>query len=245
MLTLRKAGERHHDRRGKHEGWLTFSPRNRVDPLADGFGVLQILDELRLAPGAGVPRRPRRDAEIVTYVREGVLAYEDSLGGSSIVRAGEFQCMTAARGARHSEANASRMNAAHVFQIWLRPNEAGRAPEHEQKRFGAGDRRGVLCVVASQDARRGSLRLQPDAAVFSTLLVPGQHVVHELSCDRSVWVHIVHGSASVNDVILSSGDGVGVTAERAVSLTALESTELLLVDLPGPSRAALDGGMTS
>ena len=233
MITLRRAKERHHDRLRKEDVWLTFYPQDRADPLADGFGTLEILNEYRLPPGAGVPRHPHHDAEIVTYVREGALAYEDSMGRSGVIQAGEFQRMTAARGIRHSETNALWTDWAYVFQIWLRPSEAGAEPGHEQKRFSAAERRGRLCVVASPDARRGSLRIHPDALMYSAMLDPGQHVVHELSQGRSAWLHIVQGEVTLGDIALSTGDGAGVTAERAVSLPEREETEILLLDLDG------------
>lgn len=230
MITLRRAKERHRDRRREQEVWHTFRP-DRADPLAGGFGALAILDEDRLPPGAGIPGHPRRDAEIVTYVREGALAHEDSTGRSGVIHAGEFQRVTAGRGVRHSETNASRTDWAHVFQIWLRPSEAGLEPGHEQKRFSAAERRGGLCVVASPDARRGSLRIHQDALVYSAMLDAGQHVIHELSRGRSAWLHLVQGEATLGDAVLTTGDGAGVTAEPAVSLTAREETEVLLVDL--------------
>src|SRR6185295_16277227 len=97
--------------------------------------------------------------------------------------------------------------------------------------FSAADRRGGLCVVASPDARRGSLRVHEDALLYSALLSPGKHVVHELGEGRRAWLHVVDGKATLGDVVLSTGDGAGITAERAVSLTAREETEILLVDI--------------
>lgn len=196
MITLRRAEERHHDRRRKRDVWLTFDPKDRADPLADGFGTLVLLNEDRLPPDAGVPRGPDQEAEIVTYVREGTLAYEDSTGRSGVIQAGEFQRMTARRGVRHSETNASQADWAHVFQLWLRPSEAGREPGYEQRRFSTAERRGELCVVASPDGRRGSLRIHQDALVFSSLLHPGQHVVHELWQGRGAWLHVVQGEVT-------------------------------------------------
>ncbi len=231
MITLRRANERQHDRRRKREVWHTFYPEDRTDALAEGFGTLEILDEDHLPPGAGIPRHPHRAAEIVTYVREGALAHEDSMGRSGVIHAGEFQRMTAGRGIRHTETNASRADWAHVFQIWVRPSEAGLEPGHEQKRFSAAERRGGLCVVASPDARRGSLRIHQDALMYSALLDPGEHVVHELSHGRGAWLHLVQGEVTLGDIILTTGDGAGVTAERAVSLTARDETEILLLDV--------------
>jgi quercetin 2,3-dioxygenase len=231
MITLRRAEERHHDRRHRQDVWRTFYPEDRADGLADGFGTLEILNEDRLPPGADLPPHPHHDAEILTYVREGALAHEDSRGRSGVIQAGEFQCRTALTGIRHSETNASRIDWAHVFQIWLQPSETGLEPSHEQKRFCVAERRGVLRVVASPDGRRGSLRIHQAALVYSAMLDPGQHVVHELSEGSRAWLHVVQGEVMLGDVVLATGDGIGVTAERAVSFTAREGTEILLVDL--------------
>jgi quercetin 2,3-dioxygenase len=233
MITLRRSDERHHDRRHRQEVWRTFYPEDRADGLADGFGTLQILNEDRLPPGADLPTHPHHDAEILTYVREGALAHEDSRGRSGVIQAGEFQCRTARSGIRHSETNASRIDWAHVFQIQLRPSEPGLEPSHQQKRFCVAERRGVLRVIASPDGRNGSLRIHQAAVAYSAMLDPGQHVVHELSEGHRAWLHIVQGEVLLDDLVLTAGDGVGVTAECAVSLTAREQTELLLLDL-GP-----------
>jgi redox-sensitive bicupin YhaK (pirin superfamily) len=246
MITVRRANERHHVERRGRELWLTFSRDDRTDPLAEGFGALEIFNEDCLPPGASVPLQLHHAAEIVTYVREGALAHADSMGRSGILHAGEFQRMTAGRGIRHSETNLSRTEWAHVFQIWLRPSEPGLESGHEQKRFCAADRRGVLCVVASPDGRGGSLRIHQDALIYSAMLDPGKHVVHELMPGRSAWLHVVRGEATLGDVVLTTGDGAGVNADRAVSLTAREETEILLLDLgEHRPRAFKNGGLPS
>jgi redox-sensitive bicupin YhaK (pirin superfamily) len=151
-----------------------------------------------------------------------------------VIHAGEFQRMSAVRGARHSETNASRSDWAHVFQIRLRRSEARLEPGRDQKRFSAAERRGGLCIVASPDGRRGSLRLHQDTRMYSALLEPGQHVVHELASERAAWLHLVQGELALGDLVLTSGDGAGVTTERAVSLTARENSEILMFDVAEP-----------
>jgi quercetin 2,3-dioxygenase len=220
MITLCRANDREHDRRNERDGWLTSCPGDSLS-----------LDDDRLAPGAHFPPLARWDAETVTYVHEGTLAFEDSTGHSGVIHAGEFQCMTVRRGGRHAERNASRSASVHVFRLWLRPAEAKLEPGHEEKRFSAAQRRGGLCVIASADARRGSLRIHQDAVVFSALLDPGQHVVHEISQGRSSWLHLVQGEVMLGDQILTTGDGAAVTAARAVSFTAREQTEILMLDV--------------
>ena len=234
MIVLRRSEERHHDRHRQRDVWLTFYPDDQVDSIVHGFGNLMLVNEERLAPGADVPHHPRHAAEIINYVREGALAYEDSTGHSGIVQSGEFQSVTMDRGVRHRETNASQTDEAQVFRIWLRPLEAGLAPGCEQKRFSAAERRDRLCPVASPNVEGGSLRIHQDALIYSALLDRGQHVVHELLALRCAWLHLVCGKATIGDFVLTTGDGVGVTAERSVSLTAHEKTEILLVDL-GPS----------
>jgi hypothetical protein len=231
MRTLRRASERKYVQGRQQEAWHTFHANGGTDALADGFGALERFDEDRLRPGAGLPAVRPNDAEIVTYVREGALAHEDSTGRSGVIDAGEFQRMTFGRGVRHSEANASRTDWVHFFQIGLRPSEVGLETCLEQKRFYEGDRRGALRVVASPDGHRGSLRIHQNASIYSALLDPGHHIAHELSPGRIAWLHVVRGAVSLGDVVLTTGDGAGVTADRVVSFTALEETEILLVDL--------------
>ncbi len=231
MITLRRAGERLHDQRRKQETWHTFCPGERTNLLAVGFGAVENLSENRLPPGGVSATHPPQETEIVTYIYKGALAQEDSTGSSGVVHAGEFQCMTTGRAIRHKETNASRTDWAHIFRISLRPSEVGLECVHEQKRFAAARRHNVLCVVASPGGNNGSLRLLQDATICSTILDPGRHVVHELMPGRCAWLHVICGEATLQDLVLTQGDGVGVTMERSVSLTAQEETEILLVDL--------------
>jgi quercetin 2,3-dioxygenase len=233
LIALRRSEERCHVRHRAQEQWLTFYPRSDADWLAGGFGPLELLKEDRLSPGARVQLNPRHDAEIVTYVIEGVFTHDDSKGRSCVIHAGEFQRASATRGIRHGEKNGSRKDWAHVFQIWLRPWAGGPESSSQQKRFCAAERRGLLCVVASPDGRNGSLCVHQDVLIHSALLFPGQHVVHELSPERSVWVQVVSGEAALGEIVLAKGDGAGIWGERAVSLTAREATEILLLDLGG------------
>jgi quercetin 2,3-dioxygenase len=234
MIILRRAEARNHAHRHERDIWLTFDSTNRVDPLADGFGALENVSEDRLRPRARLPRQQQRSAELITYVREGALACTDA-SGSCMMRAGEFQHLTVARESDSCQ-NPSSSDWAHVFQISM-ALPAHAEPGREQKRFSAADRRGVLCLVASPDGRRRSLRIYEDVLMYSAILEPGQHVVHALAPQRSAWLHLVHGEGLVRDIILTAGDGVGITTERSVSLTAREPTEVLLFDVKEPNTA--------
>ena len=231
MITLRRDRDRHHVQHGRRDVWLTFYPQDPPDSLSDGFGALAQIHEIRLEPGGVVGPRPLAEAEIVTHVRGGALAQEDSTGRSGVLHAGEFQRLSTGRGVRHKETNASRTHGAHIFQITLRPSVVGLERAHEQRRFTTAQRRNALCVVVSPDKRKGSLRVHQDALIYSALLDPGHHLAHEIAPGRCAWLHVVHGEATLDDIVLSTGDGAGATAERALSVTARDETEILVIGL--------------
>lgn len=239
MITLRRNTERLYVKRGKQDSWLTFYPEKPPGPSIDEFGFLIGLDEIRMPPGASSASYPTEEAEIVTYVYRGALGQEDSTGRSGVVYSGEFQRMNINRGIRRKETNASRTDWAHIFRIALRPWEVGLVRAHEQQRFGAAQRHNVLCIVASPDGRKGSLRISQDALIYSAVVDAGHHLIHELQPGRNAWLHLIYGEASLQDIVMTQGDGGGLTTERSVSLTAQENAELLLVDVgPAPRSSA-------
>jgi redox-sensitive bicupin YhaK (pirin superfamily) len=234
MIMIRRNAERRYVQHGSHDVRHTFYPEAPRGPPIDGFSLLTTLNEIRVPPDTGFAPYPPGEAEIITYMYKGALAQEDSSGSSGVLHTGEFQRMTNGRGIRHKETNASRTDWAHVFRISLHPSEVGLGCAREQKRFAAAERHNVLRAVASPDARRGSLRVLQDALIYSSVLDPGHHLIHELLPGRSAWLHVICGEATLRDVILIQGDGVGATIEPSVSLTAQENTEILLIDL-GPT----------
>jgi redox-sensitive bicupin YhaK (pirin superfamily) len=203
-------------------------------PFDSGFGFLFAFDELRLQPNGSTEPRFEDEAEIVTYVYKGALSQEDTLGNSGVIHTGEFQRMSTGRRIRHKEASVSRTGDVHLFRMSLRSAQAGLVRGHEQKRFTEAQRHNLLCVVVSPDGRQGSLRIHQDALVCSAMLDPGNHLVHALAPDRTAWLHVVCGEATINDLVLTQGDGVGITNERSVSFTVQENAEILLIDL-GPT----------
>lgn len=243
MMHIRSARDRHHDRRGELEAWLTFYPRPSQDSLSDGFGSLQAFDEYSLPPGASFQLGATFDAEVITFVRDGALVLEDTAGCSGVIKAGEFKRTTSRGAIRRKAANASPTEWAHFFRICLRTSETEREAGSEQKRFTSAERRGRLCVVASPDGRRGSLRIQPNVVICAALLDGGQHVVHELIEGRRAWLQILHGAVTLGETLLAAGDGAGITAERAVAFTAREDTSILLLDVgePQPRLAGRSG----
>ena len=234
MIKLLRNSQRRHVRCGKHEVWHSFFAEDLPGPLDSGFGFLLAFDELRLSPGDGTEPHCEDEAEIVTYVYKGALSQEDTLGNSGVIHTGEFQRMSTGRRIRHKETSVSPTGDVHLYRMSLRSAQAGLERGHEQRRFTEAQRHNLLCVVVSPDGRHGSLRIHQDVLVCSAMLDPGHHLVHALAPDRTAWLHTVCGEATINDIVLTQGDGVGITNERSVSLTVQENTEILLIDL-GPT----------
>jgi KaiC/GvpD/RAD55 family RecA-like ATPase/redox-sensitive bicupin YhaK (pirin superfamily) len=238
ITILRTSAERRHDRRGKGDAWRTFFPGGAADPLANGFGPLQGLDEERLPPGATLSPAPGEGA-LLTFVVEGALKVDDPEDGTCVLRAGGLQ--RSGGGTPPRARNASRTEWAHVIQLGLGGSGESGAVGCERSLFTAADRRGRLLVLASPDGREGSLRIPQDARLHAALLQPGQHVVHELPQGRGAWLHVVQGGVALGGVVLSTGDGAGVTGSRAVSITARQPSSVLLLDLGNPPQPRFPG----
>lgn len=232
MLTVRPAHDRGHADWGWLDTWHTFSFADYHDPRHMGFRALRVINDDRVAAGAGFPMHGHRDMEIVTYVLAGALQHRDSMGNGSVLRPGDVQRMTAGTGVRHSEVNASRTDPLHLLQIWILPDQRNRTPGYEEKAFSDEEKRGRLRLVASRDGRDGSVTIHQDAALYATLLGEGEAATHTLAPGRHAWVHVARGRARVNGLELGPGDGLAASDEAELRLEGLgELADVLVFDL--------------
>jgi redox-sensitive bicupin YhaK (pirin superfamily) len=238
MMTIRPAAERGLANHGWLESRHTFSFADYYDPRHMGFRALRVINDDRVAPGAGFGTHPHRDMEILSYVLEGALAHKDSTGTHGVIRPGDVQRMSAGTGVFHSEFNASKTEPVHFLQIWIQPSKLGVAPGYEQKTFAAQEKQGRLRLVASPDGREGSVKLHADAVVHASVLAAGETARLELRPGRSAWVHVARGAVRVQvaDTLqeLHDGDGAAITGESAVELQGFADGvqgEVLVFDL--------------
>ena len=231
MLDVRRSDERGYADHGWLKSFHTFSFADYFDPAHVEFGALRVINEDRVAPGAGFGTHGHRDMEIISYVLDGELAHKDSLGTGSTIRPGDVQRMSAGRGVMHSEFNPSNDKQVHFLQIWIQPNRRGVAPSYEQKRFEPAEKRGRLRLIASPDGADGSVTLQQDARVYAGLFDSTETARVEVGADRQLYLHVARGSVVANGQALKAGDGLKVANVGTLTLADGADAEVLLFDL--------------
>lgn len=232
MITLRPAGERGFADHGWLQARHSFSFADYYDPAEMAWGVLRVINEDRVAPGAGFGKHGHRDMEIVTYILSGVLEHRDSLGNGGLIRRGEVQRMTAGKGILHSEFNPSPDTETHLLQIWIEPAQRGTPASYEQQALPLAELHRRWRLVASPDGAAGSTTIGQDARLWASVLPPGELLNHTLRSDRLAYVHVVRGRLALNGQKLQSGDGAKIAAESSLEFLADEESEILLFDLP-------------
>ena len=220
---------------GAHHGWLNarhhFSFAEYHDPARMNWGTLRVWNDDEIAPHSGFPKHPHRDMEIITYVREGAITHEDSLGNRGRTEAGDVQVMSAGTGVAHSEYNLEDQTT-RIFQIWITPNQFGLPPSWGAKPFPRGERAGAFVTLASgRPEDRDALPIRADARVAAATLQAGQSTQYHLGEGRQAYLVAASGRFQVNGVAAEARDGVAIRDEPVLTFTALEDTELVLVDL--------------
>ena len=229
MIYLRKAQDRGHANHGWLDSWHTFSFADYYDANFMGFSALRVINEDVIDAGQGFETHPHKDMEILTYVLEGAVEQQDSMGNKERVPAGEFQIMSAGTGIRHSEYNASQTEPLRLYQIWIIPEKTGIAPRYDQRRFDAPQGRQL---VLSPDARDGTLKVYQDMELSRWALAKDEQSVYQIPADRRVWIQVVKGDVSINGTQAKTSDAIAVWDEQAISVHANEASEILLFDLP-------------
>lgn len=224
-----------HTRGHTDMGWLdsrhTFSFGNYRDPEQMGFGPLRVINDDRVAPGAGFGAHSHSDMEIISYVLEGALEHKDSLGNGSVIVPGDVQRMSAGTGVTHSEFNASKTETVHFLQIWIVPEAQGIAPEYEQKRFPREETEGRLRLIADRWGSDGAVTVHQDVAIYAGELSEGERLNHEFAQGRRGWLHVARGLVRLSGDELREGDGAKIEGERRIELDTDHRAEILLFDL--------------
>ena len=229
MITIRKAEDRGHADFGWLDSRHTFSFGAYQDPNHMGFGSLRVINDDRVAGGGGFDTHGHADMEIISVVLDGGLAHEDSLGNGSVIKPGDVQRMSAGRGIRHAEFNASKTEPVHFLQIWIVPETKGLEPGYEQKTFP--DLSGGFHLIGARDGRDGAVTIHQDVDLYAVDLKPGEIAAMALRPGRKAWLQVAKGEVAMGPVVLKAGDGASLTGETGVTVAATVDAQVLLFDL--------------
>ena len=219
---------------GANHGWLDakhhFSFASYYDPNRMNWGSIRVWNDDTIAPGTGFPAHPHRDMEIITYVREGAITHKDSLGNEGRTEAGDVQVMSAGTGVTHSEYNQEDV-ATRIFQIWIQPSRIGEQPAWGAKPFPKGERSGQFVVLASGfDNDNDALPIRTDARVVGATLKAGETVEYPLGENRRGYLVPATGAVEIDGKRVGARDGAAISDVETLRVTALEDSELVLVD---------------
>ncbi len=231
MQTIRPS-----EARGKADfGWLdsrhSFSFGQYLDPEHMGFGPLRVINEDKVAPGAGFGTHGHANMEILSIVLAGALEHKDSMGEAAVISPGDVQRMSAGTGVQHSEYNASQSDPVHFLQIWIVPEINDLTPSYEQRTIPIEDRRGKLRLLGSRDGREGSITIHRDVDLYGSVLAAGGNLTHQIGPDRGVWMQMIRGAATANGDEIGAGDGLALIREPDIRIEAQEEAEFLLFDM--------------
>lgn len=231
MIQVRKSNER-----GNAEhGWLhsrhTFSFAEYQDPEHMGFAVLRVINEDQIEPGTGFGTHGHQDMEIISYVIEGALEHQDSMGNKTIIKPGEIQRMSAGTGVRHSEYNHSKELKTHFLQIWVFPDKRDYPPSYGQMNFESKLVGKSLALLVSNHGRDGSITINQDADIYLGVAKSATEIVHKTQVARHIWIQMIKGSINVLGKTIEAGDGAAIVGEQEIAMSAQAGAEFLLFDM--------------
>lgn len=231
MFQLRKAQDRGHADHGWLNTYHTFSFGGYQEPNHMGFRSLRVMNEDRVQSGQGFGTHGHKNMEIISYVLGGALEHKDSMGNGSILGPGMFQRMTAGSGVEHSEFNASKTEEMHFYQIWILPERNGLDPSYEERTFTQDEKRNQLRLVASHAGENNSLLIHQDVSIYLSLLEEGKKLEYQLRQGRHAWLQLKNGKLKINDFVMEASDGIAVSEETELRISALQSSEFMVFDL--------------
>ena len=219
---------------GENHGWLDakhhFSFADYHDPDRVSWGSLRVWNDDTIQPQTGFPTHPHRNMEIITYVRKGAITHQDSLGNIGRTEAGDVQVMSAGTGVAHSEYNRE-SEVTQIFQIWILPTHAGEKPSWGTRPFPRGERAGAFVTLASGFANdKQALPIRADARVVAATLKAGETVEYRASKDRRLYLVPATGAVEIDGLRIAARDGAAIKDVETLSVTALDDSEVILVD---------------
>jgi quercetin 2,3-dioxygenase len=231
-MQIRRSQDRGHANRGWLDSYHSFSFANYYDPNWMGYSVLRVINEDVIAPAQGFGTHSHDNMEIITYVLQGNLAHKDSMGNVETIKQGHVQRMTAGTGVSHSEFNASDSEPVHLLQIWILPNQQNLPPSYEDDFFTDAQKQNQWCLLASENAAAGSLKVHQDMQLFASKMSERNALEYALKQGRSAYLQVASGSVEIDGKPLNAGDAAMFNTAQTIQISAINDAEILLFDLP-------------
>ena len=189
------------------------------------YGVLRVCNDDLVQPHRGFGEHPHSNAEIITYVVEGNLTHQDTMGNKESLGRGSIQFMTAGSGIRHSEFNEGD-KPLRFIQTWIKPAEYNLEPKYGSYRGDAELRKNKLQHLVS-DCRdtytKTPVAVTQDVNAFASELEQGHIVTHDLPADRQAYLLCIEGGVTVNGKSLQRHDACEITGGGPVEIVATDT----------------------
>lgn len=228
MINVRKGNERGLTQTDWLKSYHTFSFGEYYEPRFMGFGPLRVINEDTVAPGKGFGTHAHQEMEIISYVVEGAIDHKDSTGTGSTIFPGEIQRMSAGSGVTHSEFNHSKDKSLHFLQIWIIPNQSKLLPSYQQKKISPEKNR--LTLIGSPQGEEGVI-IHQNVLLYVAFLTTGAMIHHASLEHTRGWIQLIKGTITLNDIVLTAGDGAAFQDENPLTINCLQEAEFLLFDL--------------
>lgn len=230
MLKIKKSNERGYSENKWLKSYHSFSFANYYNPNEINYSHLRVINDDIIAPNYGFGQHPHKNMEIFTYVISGNLAHKDTIGNVEIIKSGDVQIMSTGYGVEHSEFNPSNEESVRLLQIWIQPNTKDTLPTYKQKSFSKEDKLNKLKLIISESGFENSLIIKQDVEVVASILEKNKVLNYKTKPERQIYIQVVTGSVSINDINLFDGDALEVKNENLI-IKGNEESEFLILDL--------------
>lgn len=236
-IDMKATVHRAEDRGYANHGWLeanhSFSFASWYNPEKINFGALRVLNDDRIAGGAGFPKHPHNNMEIITIPLSGKLEHEDSMGNKAQIAAGEVQVMSAGTGVTHSEYNALQNEELKLFQIWIFPNKQNVVPRYDELQLNLEDRVNKLQQILSPNPDDDGVWIHQNAWMYMSNLYKGKEIIYTINMKgNGVFVMVISGKVNINNQFLSSRDAIAIEDATSFTVHSQQDSELLLIEVP-------------
>lgn len=232
MIKVRKSQDRGFSQHSWLDSYHTFSFAEYQDPEFMGFSSLRVINEDRVAPGKGFHAHPHRNMEIISYVIDGALTHEDSMGNGSTIYPGEIQIMSAGKGVEHSEFNHSSSSPLHFLQIWIIPEKKDVLPSYQQIKVSK--KTDTFILIGTNQKNSNAVFINQDVNLYVAYLSQSTMIDYSMNQNRVGWLQLIKGKISLNDQILQTGDGAAIQ-DHNLHILCHDTAELLFFDFKSHS----------